>query len=106
MGAPGGGPAPAAPMVPGPVVAPLTNIQVTDPVTGAVVLGTDPNNVALGGATITNAAGIVTIMATADQTNEYNGGPVLGNQYNVAATQGNFANVQFLNNTPYLYRFR
>jgi hypothetical protein len=87
------------------VVTNLTNVQATDSATGVLVLGPDPNNVALSGASVL-LAGVLTIIVQAGPPNEFNGGPVVGNQYDITSTQGVFNNVQLLNNTPLLYRFR
>jgi hypothetical protein len=99
---PAGGGGPAGP--PPAVVTNLTNVQATDSVTGLLVLGPTANNVSLGGVTVL-LAGALTIILQAGPPNEQNGGPVIGNQYDITSTQGVFNNVQFLNNTPFLYRF-
>ncbi|HEX4701919.1 MAG TPA: hypothetical protein VH352_07315 [Pseudonocardiaceae bacterium] len=99
--------APAGPVGPPPaVVIALNNIQVTDPVTGLLVLGPDPNNPAPvpGASVLMN--GVLTIIVNAGVPNELNGGPVIGNNYDITTAAGNFLGIQFRSNTPFLYRFR
>jgi hypothetical protein len=85
-------------------VAALTAIQVTDAAVGTVVMA--PVNGVLNGATITNAAGAVTIMVNGSPAHEHNGGPVVGTQYVITHAHGNFPGVQFLVSAPFLYRFQ
>ncbi len=99
-----GGAGGAAPAVAPPAVAALTAIQVTDAATGTPVMG--PVNGVLNGATITNAAGAVTIMVNGSPANIIAGGPVVGTQYDIASATGNFPGVQFLASAPFMYRFQ
>lgn len=103
MGLPIGAAPAAAP--PPPVVTALTNIQVTDTATGIMVLGPTAAGANLGGASILHANGVLRVIVQVTPANIHNGGPIIGNQYDITSTQGVFNNLQFLNNTPFLYRF-